>query len=92
MPAEGGDGEGSQYEPSIYEGDDDGERMEEVENPDANDIWGDAHGPGEPSVLRALHGDDGEPMVVPTNLVGWESRCFSTAQTTQAADAGATPW
>ena len=53
---------------------------------------GDAHGPGEPSALRALHGDDGEPMVVPTNLVGWESRCFSTAQTTQAADAGATPW
>ena len=30
VPAEGGDGEGSQYEPSIYEGDDDGERMEEV--------------------------------------------------------------
>ena len=40
VPAEGGDGEGSQYEPSIYEGDDDGERMEEVEYPDVNDIWG----------------------------------------------------
>ena len=38
--------------------------------PDVNDIWGEAHGPGEPSALRALHGDDGEPMVVPTNLVG----------------------
>ena len=93
VPAEGGDGEGSQYEPSIYEGDDDGERMEEVEYPDMNDIWGEAHGPGEPSALRALHGDDGEPMVVPTNLVGGESRCFSTAQTAQTTrdvDAGAT--
>ena len=76
VPAEGEDGEGSQYEPSIYEGDEHVERMEEVENPDVNDIWGEAHGPGEPSALRALHGDDGEPMVVPTNLVGGSPGAF----------------
>ena len=76
VPAEGEDGEGSQYEPSIYEGDEHVERMEEVENPDVNDIWGEAHGPGESSALRALHGDDGEPMVVPTNLVGGSPGAF----------------
>ena len=42
--------------------------MEEVENPDVNDMWGEAHGPGEPSALRALHGDDGEPMGVSDQL------------------------
>ena len=40
------------------------------------------------SALRALHGDDGEPIVVPTTLIGWGGpRCFSTAQTAQDYDA-----
>ena len=69
VPAARGDGEESQYEPSIYMGEDHGERMEEVEDVQPEDIWGDDPDPGEPSALRALHGD-GEPLGVPTNLVG----------------------
>ena len=75
VPAARGDGEESQYEPSIYMGEDHGERMEEVEDVQPEDIWGDDPDPGEPSALRALHGD-GEPLGVPTNLVGGSPGAF----------------
>ena len=42
-------------------GEDNGERMEEVEDAQPEDIWGDDPDPGEPSPLRALHGG-GEPF------------------------------
>ena len=65
-------------------GEDNGERMEEVEDAQPEDIWGDDPDPGEPSPLRALHGG-GEPFRGSDQLGRGESRCFPTANAVSTA-------